>query len=171
MKHCVVCSGRHYVGETHWIDGSERSFCIHCWNTLRELTRTDDERRDERIVDAIMGYRHVVINTCYGSFGMSHTARLRYLELTGKKFTLVDRESRDSTLKQGPKILVGGAIWHDDKIRRDDELLVGVVQELQEESWGPWSELKVVKIPGDVDWFIDQYDGKEFIRERHRMWS
>ena len=31
--------------------------------------------------------------------------------------------------------------------------------------------LKIVEIPDDVEWFIDDYDGIETIHERHRTWS
>ena len=30
--------------------------------------------------------------------------------------------------------------------------------------------LKVVVIPDDVDWYIEEYDGKEWISEKHRTW-
>ena len=31
--------------------------------------------------------------------------------------------------------------------------------------------LKVVDIPDDVDYVIEEYDGKEWIAEKHRTWS
>jgi len=33
------------------------------------------------------------------------------------------------------------------------------------------AQLKVVDVPDDVDWYIDEYDGKEWVAERHRTWS
>jgi len=32
-------------------------------------------------------------------------------------------------------------------------------------------ELKIVEIPDDVDWDIEEYDGKEWVSENHRTWS
>jgi hypothetical protein len=36
---------------------------------------------------------------------------------------------------------------------------------------GRFSNLKIVEIPDDVEWQIDDYDGMETIHEKHRMWS
>ncbi len=30
--------------------------------------------------------------------------------------------------------------------------------------------LKIVEIPDDVDWYIEDYDGMETIHEKHRSW-
>ncbi len=35
---------------------------------------------------------------------------------------------------------------------------------------GPHSELKVVEIPDDVEFFIKDYDGMEHVAEKHRTW-
>ena len=86
----------------------------------------------------------VVINKCYGGFSLSEKA---YKELGLK-------DSYDS---------IG-------KIERNDPRLVEVVERLGKESWGPHSELKVVEIPGDVEYEIDEYDGIEWIAEVHRTW-
>ena len=34
-----------------------------------------------------------------------------------------------------------------------------------------YSELKIVDIPEDVDWYIEEYDGREWVAERHRTWE
>jgi hypothetical protein len=36
---------------------------------------------------------------------------------------------------------------------------------------GTYANLKVVTIPGDVDWEIGEYDGMEWVAEKHRTWS
>ena len=56
-------------------------------------------------------------------------------------------------------------------IERNDPILVQVVEEMGEESYGGYAQLKVVEIPDDVDWFIDEYDGMEHIAESHRTWG
>jgi hypothetical protein len=53
---------------------------------------------------------------------------------------------------------------------RDDPLLVQVVEELGAEANGKFAELKVVTIPGNVEWEISEYDGYEEIEEKHRTW-
>jgi hypothetical protein len=55
--------------------------------------------------------------------------------------------------------------------KRDDPLLVQVVEELDGKSWGSCAELKVVEVPVDVDFIIEEYDGNEHIAEKHRTWD
>lgn len=82
----------------------------------------------------------VVINTCYGGFELSDKA----MEMLGIDYS-----------------------W---KIERNDPNLVKVVESLGEEVNGRFSCLKVIEIPDDVKWFIDDYDGVESIHEKHRVW-
>lgn len=53
---------------------------------------------------------------------------------------------------------------------RDDALLVQVVEELGEAANGKCAELRVVEIPADVEFVIEEYDGTEHIAEAHRTW-
>ena len=53
---------------------------------------------------------------------------------------------------------------------RTDAALVQVVEELGELANGPHAELKVVEIPDDVKWQIEEYDGSEWVAEQHRTW-
>jgi hypothetical protein len=46
-----------------------------------------------------------------------------------------------------------------------------VVKELGEKANGFCSSLKIVDIPIDVQWFIEEYDGNEWVSEKHRTWS
>ena len=56
-------------------------------------------------------------------------------------------------------------------IKRDDPTLVQVVKELKKEANGFVADLKVVSIPDDVDWKIEEYDGAEWVAEVHRTWN
>lgn len=89
----------------------------------------------------------VVINCDWGGFGLSDEA----LELYASK--------KGITLK------------YDCDIARDDPVLVEVVEQLGTKANGGYSDLKIVEIPDDVDWYIVDYDGVEHIAERHRTWS
>jgi len=64
--------------------------------------------------------------------------------------------------------------WEEDwsyyDIERNDQYLVRVVEELGDDVNGRFSELKVVDIPDDVEWQIDEYDGAEWVAEVHRTW-
>lgn len=56
-------------------------------------------------------------------------------------------------------------------LERHDPLLIQVVEELGKESWGSHAKLKIVKIPADVEYTIEEYDGSEHIAEAHQTWS
>lgn len=55
--------------------------------------------------------------------------------------------------------------------KRDDPILIKVVEELGKEANGRCAELKIVEIPDGVEWEIDEYDGVESVEEKHRSWS
>jgi hypothetical protein len=88
----------------------------------------------------------VVISRCYGGFGLSAEASALYASRTGKDL-------------------------YDHEIPRDDPILVGVVEELGEAASGNFANLNVVEIPADVNWYIEEYDGLEWVAERHRTWK
>ena len=91
----------------------------------------------------------IVINRCFGGFGLSDQALEMY-----------------STAKK----LNPNNCW-ESEIARDDPVLVHIVESLGEQANGKYSELKVVDIPDDVDWIVEEYDGMEYVAERHRVWS
>ncbi len=53
---------------------------------------------------------------------------------------------------------------------RSDKDLIEVVEMLGEKANGSHAELKIVEIPDDVKWQIEEYDGSEHIAEQHRTW-
>lgn len=53
---------------------------------------------------------------------------------------------------------------------REDKLLIQVIEELKEEANGYCAKLKIVEIPDDVQYEIEDYDGLEHISEIHRTW-
>ena len=110
----------------------------------------------------------IVINQCFGGFGLSDQAIQRYGELAG--LNLVSKEGG-----------LFGLTWYLDSVQddhyfdqysipRNDPNLIQVVEELDELSWGPYSELAIVEIPDDVKWTIEEYDGNEHVAECHRTW-
>lgn len=93
------------------------------------------------------GKREIVINECFGGFSLSEAA---YEEL-------------------GLKWDGFGYIFNDDEYR-DCQALVSVVKKLKEKSWGGCAELKIVEVPDDMKWTIEEYDGKEWASEAHKAW-
>jgi hypothetical protein len=55
-------------------------------------------------------------------------------------------------------------------IPRDDTILVEIVESMGDKSFGSFAKLKVIEIPDDVKWQIDDYDGDEWVAEVHRTW-
>lgn len=140
----------------------------------------------------------VVINNCYGGYSLSDEAIDRYLELKGLKlykkydeqwkFTLyyyvpheeyekvhkndltkTEWEGKDEgwgRYKESNELCWGG----DRDIERNDPILIQVVEELGDKANGSHAELKVVEIPDDVEFEIEEYDGKEWVAEKHRIW-
>ena len=89
----------------------------------------------------------IVINDCYGGFGLSKEALALYNERSGTVVT------------------------YDIEIKRNDPILVEIVEQLGEDAGHRFSQLKVVEIPDDVVWGIEEYDGNEWIAEKHRTWN
>jgi len=53
-------------------------------------------------------------------------------------------------------------------IKRDDSRLISVIEELGPKANGLFGELRIIEIPDDVDWRICEYDGREWVAEKHR---
>jgi hypothetical protein len=123
------------------------------------------------LIEHLRGYQDIVINTCHGGFGLSQDAQIAFLERSQISYTLVPRDDRHSNERYGPMIMVKGTHWYDKDIARDDPILVTLVHELGKVANGEHARLKVVRVPADVVWQIDDYDGKEWISEQHRTWD
>jgi hypothetical protein len=134
-------------------------------------------------------YTKVVINTCYGGFSISPKAIEMLAQRKGKKCYFFDNSCKN--VECNPTLINGyptGLFWtasSTDNLEefdytkhnltnhpenRADSDLVAVVEELGEEANGMHAELKVVKIPSDVKWHIEEYDGNEWVAEEHRTW-
>lgn len=55
---------------------------------------------------------------------------------------------------------------YDRNVLRNDPVLVEYVEKNADAAL----PLKIVEIPDDVDWYIEEYDGNEWVAERHRTW-
>lgn len=109
--------------------------------------------------------RKVVIHKSWGGFGLTDAEMQQYSDLAGLNLTMTPHETEG-----GWKFTE----WKtpDDKefyarnILRDDVSLVALVEGLDSAT----TTLKVVEIPDDVDWQISEYDGNEWVAEKHRTW-
>ena len=130
--------------------------------------------------------KKVVINACYGGFGLSGEAK-RQLIGCGHVKLIAPSEYygvRDGwekhfaeDMKRGDQAF--GITVYEEKVvcdehgreDRDCRRLVAVVEALGKAANGAYAELRVVEIPADVQYEIDEYDGLEHIAEVHRTWS
>ena len=107
----------------------------------------------------------VVINTCFGGFGLSDAAHRRlgsvYVEADDTEY--------------------GFGYWNTNPWNQGMEsyemeyrslpALVDVVELLGDEANGSSARLRVVDVPDDAIMpYISEYDGRELIRETHRVW-
>lgn len=140
----------------------------------------------------------VVINRCYGGFGLSDAAYRKLIEwgVPVRKY-VKEKRGDDGLYKDEP--LNDGEILFDRELtpqgeddlkdfyykypsarerywecwtsqNRTHPLIVRVVEELGEAASGRHSKLAVVEIPDGVEWEIDEYDGIEHIAKKHRTW-
>ena len=136
----------------------------------------------------------IIVNRCYGGFGISEKAINRYAELAGitlyrftdkringnldlKHFMPYEEGMKNVfTIYHSTKPLKDDGTyaedswWYDGNLDRNDPVLVQVVEELGKDANGDYAELRIVEIPDDVKWEIDDYDGIETIHEVHRSW-
>ena len=88
----------------------------------------------------------IVINTCYGGFGLAPEVIELYEMVVGEA-------SRSRAF-------------------RSDPVLISIIEEFGIEKAGArFAELKIVEIPADVNWEIREDDGLEMIWEVSRSWG
>lgn len=86
----------------------------------------------------------VVINRCYGGFSVSKKV-YKKLGLKSGYLSNVDfgiESNNYNAYRAHPKLI----------------------------KTGEYAKLDIVEIPDDVDWTIEEYDGREWISEKHRTW-
>jgi len=89
---------------------------------------------------------HIVINSCYGGFGLSDKALDMYKQLSNKSEV------------------------YSFELDRTDPILIQVVEALGAEADGRFAKLRIIEIPDDIEWEITEYDGSESVEEVHRKW-
>lgn len=91
----------------------------------------------------------VVINKCYGGFGLSDYAEGM---LRGRWPGCPDYLGSDPGVRANPE-------------------LVSIVEELGSKANASFAALAVVEVPDGVRWHIEEYDGLECVAEDHRTWG
>lgn len=138
----------------------------------------------------------VVINQCFGGFSLSEEAidlyltrkgidfwkeHGRYSSLTGpsyyrcppEHYLQLQAEARNKNASPDRYREINELYISTHDVERWDPVLVQIVEELGEASWGSCARLGIVDIPFEdgEGWHIDEYDGNETIHEDHRTWG
>lgn len=93
----------------------------------------------------------IVINDCFGGFGLSKEA-YDFMNIECERFMGLTYYSQTY------------------EPSRDDPKLVECVETLGKKASGRFANLKVVEIPDGIEWEIEDYDGMETVVEKHRRW-
>jgi hypothetical protein len=134
----------------------------------------------------------IVINSCYGGFGLSHEGVMHYAKLKGltlylekgdfglTEYWTVPKDHRPvkPDFNTAPIAERMGynrkykecTLW-DNYIDRDDPDLVRTVEELGNKANGHYAKLNIAEIPDGIEWEIEEYDGMEHVAEKHRTWA
>jgi len=137
----------------------------------------------------------IVINVCFGGFGLSDRAESLYAKKKGfevfryvqSKYEYKDGVNEYTKIKDGEGGLFShtftkdygksfneyedNTYWSSREIERNDPVLAEVVRELGGKADGQCAELKIVEIPKNTKWEIEEYDGLEHVAEVHATWS
>ena len=119
----------------------------------------------------------VAINTCFGGFGLSNEAFQELLKRKGVEWELVRTGTTMGFLRESYYVkghaneeayYISDYDYYDD---RTDPDLIAVIEQFGEKVNGFAASLKIVEIPDDVEWYVEEYDGREWIAEKHRTWE
>lgn len=111
----------------------------------------------------------VVYNSCYGGFSV-HEELVKWMREQG------DEEAQKATIS-GEYYSDGSGPKSNSNVRdisRDNELLAEAIQGNTEYDGpvnGRNASLRVAEVPDGVEWTIDNYDGKETVKEKARTFS
>ena len=136
--------------------------------------------------------KKVILNKCFGGFGLSKEAYELYAKKKGisvfhytqenlKKeiYTYATDDNRTFdfyfTKDFGDNVYISDEDFKkyflnlDEKFR-EDKTLIEVVEELGEKANSMYSDLKIIEIPDDLEYVIDDYDGIETLHQKVKEW-
>lgn len=138
--------------------------------------------------------KKVILNKCYGGFDVSKEAYELYAKKKGltlyqyeseyisdKKEFVYKRATKESlfyhyfTKDFGDCAYISNEEYEKYSLylrdeHREDPVLIEVVEELGNKANGRFGELRIVEIPDDLDYVIDEYDGIETLHQRVQEW-
>lgn len=137
--------------------------------------------------------KKVILNKCFGGFDVSKEAYMLYAKKKGLRLYLYESEfinrkfiykkvNDDNSIfrhyfikDMGDNVEISNedyekyCLYLKDE-HREDPILIEVVEELGEKASGRFGNLKVVEIPDDLEYVIDEYDGIETLHQKVEEW-
>lgn len=134
--------------------------------------------------------KKVILNKCFGGFMPSRKAYELYAKKKGLEFYIYEisidnREMKYHKVDETDSMFIvyltkdyGDVIdsinnkdrLYLDENHREDATLIEVIEELGDDASSDISSLKIVEIPDDLDYVIDNYDGIETLHQRVQEW-
>ena len=128
----------------------------------------------------------IVYNTCYGGFGLSREAVMRYAEIRGitlypdnvknwyvnyflcppEEYERLRAEDAASPITQDRYARSNAMYFSPSGIERTDPALVQVVEELGDKANGKYAKLCIYEVPAGTLYRIDEYDGNESVETK-----
>jgi hypothetical protein len=114
----------------------------------------------------------VAINVCEGGFSLSDWAFEKLIDL-GWQVTDNPNEESDLLACHCPtREYCLSPKWETKKKElRTHPDIITVIEELQHDAETEFSKLKVIEIPDDINWVIEDCDGNEWVSEEHKTWK
>ena len=116
----------------------------------------------------------IVVNGCFGGFGLSDTAVRRYAEIAGitlyehtdefefVSWSTVPREEYER-MTLDDFVAANETHFSVYDLSRTDPVLVQVVEELGDAANDLYANLYIVEVPAGTQYRIDEYDGRESV--------
>ncbi len=137
--------------------------------------------------------KKVILNKCFGGFGVSKKAYELYTKKKGLNLFCYECDIKDYrnhiykyakddnlfnhyfTKDFGDNVQISNEDYEKyslylDTRYREDPILIEVIEELGEEANNKYSQLKIVEIPDNLNYTIDDYDGIETLHQEVQEW-
>ena len=127
----------------------------------------------------------IVYNACYGGFGLSHEAIMRYAEIKGitlytekkygfthyylcplEEYERINAEEQTKPASPDRFKRSNEMYFSDRDFERNDPILVQVVEELGDKANGRCAKLRIAEVPAGTLYRIDEYDGFESVETK-----
>ena len=117
----------------------------------------------------------IAVNKCFGGFDLSDKVCEKLIELGIPHFKSCEEMGKDYNglyvVDSDYPSLEKYYTNLSDKENRTNPLLIQAIEEVGEkESSGRFGEIRIIEIPDNIEYEIDDYDGIESIHECHRSW-